>query len=151
MNLTANTLKMIIGMHQKFSFVMILPVIWAEEMIYDWYPANAREMLEYLLNQPANKLCADCGTPDPKWVVLPFGLHQSLGVHISKVMIHTGISSIPEVHIMKRWRRNARDLVYPDDFSLDSDTVGDELRQSLLYCDACCIYVDRIRIMRSMK
>lgn len=30
-------------------------------------PANAREMLEYLLNQPANKFCADCGIPDPKW------------------------------------------------------------------------------------
>ncbi|KAK3138917.1 hypothetical protein QOZ80_5AG0375150 [Eleusine coracana subsp. coracana] len=58
-------------------------------------PANAREMLEYLLNQPANKFCADCGTPDPKWVALPFGAficikcsgtHRSLGVHISKVI-----------------------------------------------------------------
>lgn len=61
----------------------------------DTDPANAREMLEYLLNQPANKFCADCGTPDPKWAALPFGAficikcsgtHRSLGVHISKVI-----------------------------------------------------------------
>ncbi|XP_062232539.1 probable ADP-ribosylation factor GTPase-activating protein AGD11 isoform X2 [Phragmites australis] len=61
----------------------------------DTDPANTREMLEYLLNQPANKFCADCGTPDPKWAALPFGAficikcsgtHRSLGVHISKVI-----------------------------------------------------------------
>jgi hypothetical protein len=33
----------------------------------DTDPANARELLECLLNQPANKFCADCGIPDPKW------------------------------------------------------------------------------------
>ncbi|XP_052155140.1 probable ADP-ribosylation factor GTPase-activating protein AGD11 [Oryza glaberrima] len=57
--------------------------------------ANARERLEHLLKQPANKFCADCGTPDPKWAALPFGAlicikcsgtHRSLGVHISKVI-----------------------------------------------------------------
>ncbi|CAM0955765.1 unnamed protein product [Alopecurus aequalis] len=61
----------------------------------DTDPSNARERLEHLLNQPANKFCADCGTPDPKWVALPFGAficikcsgtHRSLGVHISKVI-----------------------------------------------------------------
>uniref|UniRef100_A0A0A9GPH9 ADP-ribosylation factor GTPase-activating protein AGD11 n=1 Tax=Arundo donax TaxID=35708 RepID=A0A0A9GPH9_ARUDO len=61
----------------------------------DTDPANAREILEYLLNQPANKFCADCGTPDPRWAALPFGAficikcsgtHRSLGVHISKVI-----------------------------------------------------------------
>lgn len=58
-------------------------------------PSNARDRLETLLNQPANKFCADCGTPDPKWAALPFGAficikcsgtHRSLGVHISKVI-----------------------------------------------------------------
>uniref|UniRef100_A0A0D9WFY6 Arf-GAP domain-containing protein n=1 Tax=Leersia perrieri TaxID=77586 RepID=A0A0D9WFY6_9ORYZ len=58
-------------------------------------PANSRERLEHLLKQPANKFCADCGTPDPKWAALPFGAlicikcsgtHRSLGVHISKVI-----------------------------------------------------------------
>uniref|UniRef100_A0ACD5TAG0 Uncharacterized protein n=1 Tax=Avena sativa TaxID=4498 RepID=A0ACD5TAG0_AVESA len=61
----------------------------------DTDPASARERLEYLLNQPANKFCADCGTQDPKWAALPFGAficikcsgtHRSLGVHISKVI-----------------------------------------------------------------
>ncbi|XP_051202710.1 probable ADP-ribosylation factor GTPase-activating protein AGD11 isoform X1 [Lolium perenne] len=61
----------------------------------DTDPSNARERLEHLLNQPANKFCADCGTPDPKWAALPFGAficikcsgtHRSLGVHISKVI-----------------------------------------------------------------
>lgn len=61
----------------------------------DTDPSSARERLEHLLNQPANKYCADCGTPDPKWAALPFGAficikcsgtHRSLGVHISKVI-----------------------------------------------------------------
>ncbi|KAL6843057.1 hypothetical protein ACP4OV_027131 [Aristida adscensionis] len=61
----------------------------------DTDPVNSREILEYLLDQPANKFCADCGTPDPKWAALPFGAficikcsgtHRSLGVHISKVI-----------------------------------------------------------------
>ncbi|KAF3336832.1 putative ADP-ribosylation factor GTPase-activating protein AGD11 isoform X2 [Carex littledalei] len=57
--------------------------------------ANPRERLEYLLKQKTNKYCADCGSPDPKWVSLSLGVficikcsgaHRSLGVHISKVL-----------------------------------------------------------------
>ncbi|XP_010246871.1 PREDICTED: probable ADP-ribosylation factor GTPase-activating protein AGD11 [Nelumbo nucifera] len=53
------------------------------------------ERLEDLMNQPGNKICADCGTPDPKWVssnlgvficIKCSGVHRSLGVHISKVV-----------------------------------------------------------------
>ncbi|KAG9443683.1 hypothetical protein H6P81_015023 [Aristolochia fimbriata] len=51
--------------------------------------------LEELLCHPGNELCADCGSPDPKWVSLNVGVficikcsgvHRSLGVHISKVL-----------------------------------------------------------------
>ncbi|CAI8607476.1 unnamed protein product [Vicia faba] len=47
-----------------------------------------------LMHQAGNRFCADCGTPEPKWVssslgvficIKCSGIHRSLGVHISKV------------------------------------------------------------------
>ncbi|KAJ4978194.1 hypothetical protein NE237_008974 [Protea cynaroides] len=53
------------------------------------------ERLENLMNQSGNMFCADCGSPDPKWVSINLGVficikcsgvHRSMGVHISKVL-----------------------------------------------------------------
>lgn len=50
--------------------------------------------LQEILKRESNKLCADCGTPEPRWVSLNLtificihcsGVHRSLGVHISQV------------------------------------------------------------------
>ncbi|KAI3849131.1 hypothetical protein MKW92_003740 [Papaver armeniacum] len=58
-------------------------------------PQGPLGRLEDLLCQPSNAICADCGSPDPKWVSLSLGVficikcsgvHRSLGVHISKVL-----------------------------------------------------------------
>ncbi|KAK9056014.1 hypothetical protein SSX86_027101 [Deinandra increscens subsp. villosa] len=57
--------------------------------------ANANLKLASFLSEPGNELCADCGSPDPKWVsanigvfvcIKCSGVHRSLGVHISKIL-----------------------------------------------------------------
>ncbi|KAI3448799.1 hypothetical protein Pfo_005464 [Paulownia fortunei] len=57
--------------------------------------SSPRGRLESLLSEAGNRICADCGSPDPKWVSLSIGaficikcsgVHRSLGVHISKVL-----------------------------------------------------------------
>ncbi|XVF41123.1 hypothetical protein PTKIN_Ptkin01aG0255300 [Pterospermum kingtungense] len=60
-----------------------------------WRFAGPQGRLERFLNEPGNNICADCGSPDPKWVSFSIGVficikcsgvHRSLGVHISKVL-----------------------------------------------------------------
>lgn len=56
--------------------------------------ANLRKLKE-LLHKSENRICADCGAPDPRWAssnigvficVKCSGVHRSLGTHISKVL-----------------------------------------------------------------
>ncbi|KAK8618217.1 hypothetical protein V6N13_132218 [Hibiscus sabdariffa] len=51
--------------------------------------------LRNILNQSENRICADCGAPDPRWASTNIGVfickqccsvHRSLGTHVSKVL-----------------------------------------------------------------
>ncbi|XP_027356845.1 probable ADP-ribosylation factor GTPase-activating protein AGD11 [Abrus precatorius] len=56
---------------------------------------DPHKRLTDLMHEAGNMFCADCGTPEPKWVssslgvficIKCSGIHRSLGVHISKVL-----------------------------------------------------------------
>ncbi|KAK4348109.1 hypothetical protein RND71_034448 [Anisodus tanguticus] len=58
-------------------------------------PTSSKRRLKDLLLQKDNRVCADCGSPDPKWASTNIGVficlkccgvHRSLGTHISKVL-----------------------------------------------------------------
>ncbi|XP_031132130.1 ADP-ribosylation factor GTPase-activating protein AGD12-like [Ipomoea triloba] len=58
-------------------------------------PSSSNRRLRDLMLQRENRVCADCGAPDPKWASANIGVficlkcsgvHRSLGTHISKVL-----------------------------------------------------------------
>eukprot|EP00043_Microstomoeca_roanoka_P003769 m.45707 g.45707 ORF g.45707 m.45707 type:complete len:367 (-) comp12197_c1_seq1:526-1626(-) len=87
-------------------------------------------VLQYMLEQPDNKCCADCGTRGPRWAswnlgiflcIRCSGIHRSLGVHISKVRSVTLDTWAPEwIDSMCQWGNKRAALCWeyhlPKDF-----------------------------------
>ncbi|KAG9147747.1 hypothetical protein Leryth_018812 [Lithospermum erythrorhizon] len=71
---------------------------WGSHLVkeeQDGSPMSPQKRLEKLLSESGNDFCADCGSPDPKWVSFNLGVficikcsgvHRSLGPHISKIL-----------------------------------------------------------------
>lgn len=72
---------------------------WKEDLDEQTSSSNsltaAKRRLASFSSQSGNELCADCGSPSPKWVsanlgafvcIKCSGVHRSLGVHISKIL-----------------------------------------------------------------
>lgn len=66
---------------------------WSDDI--DEETSSASSKLERFMSESGNELCADCGSPNPKWVsanlgaivcIMCSGVHRSLGVHISKIL-----------------------------------------------------------------
>eukprot|EP01147_Barroeca_monosierra_P005113 gene5113-152_t len=103
---------------------------------------NGQAILHDMLEQPDNKICADCGARGPRWAswnlgiflcIRCSGIHRSLGVHISKVRSVTLDTWAPEwVESMTSWgnKRAADQWEYhlPKDFKRPSqDNSGMEM------------------------
>ncbi|KAK1420323.1 hypothetical protein QVD17_21831 [Tagetes erecta] len=67
----------------------------SDELHKDTPSESVTQKLARFLSESGNELCADCGSPDPKWVSVNLGafvcikcsgVHRSLGVHISKIL-----------------------------------------------------------------
>ncbi|XP_076906194.1 putative ADP-ribosylation factor GTPase-activating protein AGD11 [Bidens hawaiensis] len=67
----------------------------SDELDEETPPGGAKVRLANFLSESGNELCADCGSPNPKWVsanlgafvcIKCSGVHRSLGVHISKIL-----------------------------------------------------------------
>ncbi|TYG97035.1 hypothetical protein ES288_A10G005000v1 [Gossypium darwinii] len=106
-----------------------------------------RRRLRNLLNKSDNRICADCGAPDPKWASSNIGVficlkccgvHRSLGTHISKVLSVTLDEwSNEQIDAMSEFGGNsAANAIYeahiPEGFSKPGPDAGIEERKRFI-------------------
>uniref|UniRef100_A0ACD5YCY0 Uncharacterized protein n=1 Tax=Avena sativa TaxID=4498 RepID=A0ACD5YCY0_AVESA len=132
---TRNAYKLFTDEVDKVTYYRVFEI--EEDSLYEVHHINAERReswsrVVFKINVEKSHLRFDCEC----------GLYTHFGIlccHALAVIVNLGISEIPKAHILKRWTRNARDVLPPHLVMYQKDTPAmhsKTFRHSLLYTHA---------------